>query len=54
MKYYVEISPRDFEFWGGAKDRMVEDAERGRYEVKVRIDCKFWVKHFDDLGKGTC
>ena len=30
---------------------MVEDAERGRYEVKVRMDCKFWVKHFDDLGK---
>ena len=31
--------------------RMVEDAERGRYEVKVRMDCKFWVKYFDDLGK---
>lgn len=31
--------------------RMVEDAERGRYEVKEWMDGKFWVKPFDDLGK---
>lgn len=31
--------------------RMVEDAERGRYEVKEWMDGKFWVKSFDDLGK---
>lgn len=30
---------------------MVVDAERDMYKVKVRIGCKFWVKHFDDLGK---
>lgn len=29
--------------------RMVEDAERGRYEVKEWMDGKFWVRSFDSL-----
>lgn len=31
--------------------RMVEGAERGRYEFKEWMDGKFLVKPFDDLGK---
>lgn len=41
MKYYVEFDPRDFEFWGGAKDRMDGATDEQREEVydKIEILC---------------
>lgn len=33
MRYYVEFDPRDFEFWGGAKERMDSATDQQREEV---------------------
>lgn len=38
MKYYVEISPRDFEFWAGAKERMDNATDEQREEVYDQIE----------------
>lgn len=38
MKYYVEINPRDFEFWGGAKERMDGATDKQREEVFREIE----------------
>ena len=38
MKYYVEFDPRDFEFWGGAKDRMDSATDEQREEVYNQIE----------------
>lgn len=38
MKYYVEFDPRDFEFWGGAKDRMDSATDEQREEVYDQIE----------------
>lgn len=38
MRYYVEFDPRDFEFWGGAKERMDSATDEQREEVHDRIE----------------
>lgn len=38
MKYYVEFDPRDFQFWGGAKERMDSATEEQREEVYDQIE----------------
>lgn len=38
MKYYVEISPRDFEFWAGARERMDKATDEQREEVYSRLE----------------
>lgn len=38
MKYYVELDPRDFEFWGGAKERMDSATDEQREEVYDQIE----------------
>ena len=38
MKYYVEFDPRDFEFWGGAKERMESATDEQREEVYNQIE----------------
>ena len=38
MRYYVEFDPRDFEFWGGAKERMDSATDEQQQEVYDQIE----------------
>lgn len=38
MRYYVEFDPRDFEFWGGAKERMDSATDQQLEEVYDQIE----------------
>ena len=38
MRYYVEFDPSEFEFWGGAKERMDSATDEQRYEVYSQIE----------------
>lgn len=49
MKVYREIDPEDFEFWGGARDRMSSATEEQRQLVFARIEDVF----VDDFASET-
>lgn len=38
MRYYVELDPCDFEFWGGAKERIDSATDKQREEVYEQIE----------------
>lgn len=38
MKYYIEQYPCDFQFWGGARDRMNDATEEQKKAVYERLE----------------
>lgn len=38
MKYYIEQDPKDFQFWGGARDRMNDATEEQKEAVYERLE----------------
>ena len=38
MKYYIEQDPEDFQFWGGARDRMNNATEEQIKAVYERLE----------------